>query len=111
MERQERQRVANFEKNAVLRLTFLANEISEKEFKQVLQQRDLKSLKENEIRDIKTTFVTVATDLLNQLSLQNHVQQVGALQSLALYIEEQFKSIASRFNCQAQPFDFPSLRL
>lgn len=92
-----------FEKNIVLRLRYLTSEIDDVEFKRLVQQRDLKEMKNLEVHNIRDTFINAATDVLTQVATKkgNPTENAESLGNLCSYIQEQFEAFSTRFKCKS----------
>ena len=92
--------------NRDLRISYLLKEISEEEWKKELQKREKKVELRKARRNVYEMFITVATDLLTKLVIQNTskeiVDSMDELSKLIEYYNISISSVALRFNSKAK---------
>jgi hypothetical protein len=99
------------ERNRVLRVRYLMNDISEDDFKVALQQREKKYLKNVDFQNIYQMFVNVGSDIFRQIVVfinkKNNCEErsnfinenKSILDNLILYFNENLKKIGKMYKC------------
>jgi hypothetical protein len=88
--------------NQDLRVKFLMNELTEEEFKSILQKREKKTNKYREIYDVLQMFIFTMTDIYNNLTvnLNDTVKTFeNDTDSLRIFANTQLVKIEKRYNC------------
>lgn len=98
--------------NTDIRVRFMLNEISEEQFKIVLQKREKKTNKKKEVLDIMTMFVHTGSDILRHITdilpqeetrtsvdMDTIREQVDIINKLRKYVNSQFNRIGKIFSC------------
>jgi hypothetical protein len=89
--------------NVDIRVQYMMNEIDEAKWKRLLQQRNKAREKKQEIHAVLDTFVTVASDLFEnvvQCKEKSDVEGIiGEFQQLKEYINNRLQKISTIFNC------------
>jgi hypothetical protein len=90
-------------RNRQLRVKYLMNEISEDQFKIILQQNEKLNQKKTDFRNIYQMFVDVGTDILTQIISQKNIkfieEQITILNNLREYFNENIKSVSKVYKC------------
>lgn len=84
------------------RIQFMANSITEKQFRQAIQQVDKRLQKESEVRDVFEMMLNCTSDLLRQYVVHPEQQWIvwEQLESLRTYVNDIIRgSIWKRYNC------------
>jgi hypothetical protein len=102
------------ERNQVLRVQFLKQEITEEQFKWQIQVNDKKSRKNTEIAQVIQLANTAATDIVHRIidNLRNSATDKHNLEGIMMefdeiirYCNDIFKDIAYTYNCVQHGFD------
>ena len=90
------------ETNKQHRIKYLMNQISDDQFKKILQQQEKHRSKEIEFRNIFLMFVNVATDILAQMHIQRgtivELEQMIILENLKNYFNDNIKKIGKIYH-------------
>jgi hypothetical protein len=90
--------------NKDLRIRYLLNEIDEKRFKQLLQQREKRSSKKREFELVLRMLGNVIRDLIanfNNAATQEEALSIDLeFQKLCEYTNESLKAVGKVFNCK-----------
>jgi len=94
-----------YQANADLRVKFLLNEISEKEFRQQLFVREKNNRKKETIRQVMQLFVNASQDIIRnyisvapQLESPDHLHK--ELVQLVSYCNDSFKKVSLQYQCR-----------
>ena len=99
------------EGNRGLRIKYLMNELSEEEFKTILQQSEKKRQKTIAFRNIYQMFVDVGSDIFRQITVYDNSaasstikkefmkQQITIFENLIVYFNENLKKIGKMYKC------------
>jgi hypothetical protein len=95
--------VNNREDNEDLRIKYMVNEIDAERFKVLLQQREKKNEKKNEIHMVLTTYLEVVKDHMNStrtFTTKTQAQQLlESLERIRTYTNTSMVPISKRYNC------------
>lgn len=103
-----------FKNNEELRVKFMSNEITEEQFKTLVQRNDKKSRKNEEITDIFQFFhatmneltYRIIEDLRNTRDGNNNFKQIfGEMEALREYCNNSFSDISETYDCVLYNFD------
>jgi hypothetical protein len=103
-----------FKNNEELRIKFMSNEITEEQFKTLVQRNDKKSRKNEEITDIFQFFhatmneltYRIIEDLRNTRDSNNNFKQIfGEMEALREYCNNSFSDISETYDCVLYNFD------
>jgi len=91
------------ETNKQHRIKYLMNQISDDQFKKILQQQEKHRSKETEFRNIFLMFVNVASDILTQMHIQRSIvavelEQMSILENLKNYFNDNIKKIGKIYH-------------
>lgn len=95
-------RTNRIENNRDLRIKFLNNEITEKQFKTTLQRREKEIEKKQEISQILNTMLVVGSEIYRNNS-PNAIEQ--EIQELFEFTNDSMKRVSILYNCVAPYFD------
>jgi len=89
------------ENNLELRIRYLTNKISEKEYKFILQKNEKRREKHRDINNILTMIVHTGSDILRQLvNREMNIEQIkDVIPNLIKYTNETLKVISKRYTC------------
>ena len=89
-----------------LRIKYLMNDIDEKEFKKILQQRDKRREKYRDILNVFEMFIATATDLIRQLVADKSKKDEVLLmfENLRLFVNKSFEEVKERYSCVSFEF-------
>jgi DNA-directed RNA polymerase beta subunit len=87
--------------NRNLRINFLMNKLSEKDFKQILQQNEKNKQKKNDFRNIYQMFVDVGSDIFRQIIINKSIinDQLIIFDNLIEYFNESLRKISKVYKC------------
>ena len=89
------------ENNLELRIRYLTNKISEKEYKFILQKNEKRREKHRDINNILTMIIHTGSDILRQfVNHEMNIEQIKDLiPNLIKYTNETLKVISKRYTC------------
>lgn len=100
MNRYRNLNITNPNKNLQYRIRFMLNEMSERDFKQKIQQVDKDLNKRLEIGQVATTFIQVMTDLFIRLVSDKNITAFNSeYAEAAQYFNTLFRQISKSYNC------------
>lgn len=92
--------------NIDLRVSFLLNEIDETRMKRLLQQREKRREKETLIREIISSFVCMASDLLRRLGRNPEIETIhGFMLNLRDAANDHLFRVANKYSCKRYIID------
>jgi hypothetical protein len=91
--------------NIDLRIRYMLNEISEEEWKVLLQRREKRAAKENDLRMLCEMLYESGRDIFRRLTKGYKDEYIQELNALRQYYNAELAKIASRYACKVHPLN------
>ena len=105
------QEIDQFQLNLNERVKFLCKNISERDFKTHVQQKDKAIQKKREIMMINTTFIQIMTDIYNRITKFNEKQIIQEVKEACEYTNGLWVDIGKAYSCVVPRAEFDKMSI